>query len=257
MSDPPSSASSSAHAEAPVHRPRLNPVETLSQGCDTALERDWLSLVHRLGLRLPDAVSRDSAAGPARAHFVYREHGLLVFIDGPAQDDPVQRRKELDLHDELFSLGYTVMRFHHADDWEALLRATPGVFGTARAPLLTVELAPPPPSPAPAPPSVAGIPDLDLIPSRWHSLLQELAREHGVIVAAGDEFDDGKGRVLGRYVALLTRGAAHLYIIDDAYSDAATSEKALRARGEHALRLSADTATVSELSAKLTDLDRA
>jgi very-short-patch-repair endonuclease len=55
-----------------------------------------------------------------------------VFIDGPPHDYEEARRRDEEVDRKLRSLGWSVLRFRHDDDWPRLLTARPDVFGEAR-----------------------------------------------------------------------------------------------------------------------------
>ena len=62
--------------------------------------------------------------------FYYREHQVVVFVDGPHHDTAEQTARDQEQSLALLDAGYPlVLRFHHAADWREVLRAYKSVFG--------------------------------------------------------------------------------------------------------------------------------
>ncbi|HOC69766.1 MAG TPA: hypothetical protein PKO23_13265, partial [Candidatus Hydrogenedentes bacterium] len=64
--------------------------------------------------------------------FFYKEYNAAIYIDGPPHDEPGQLRKDEEITRALLEVGYIVVRFHHKDDWNAIFRAHPDIFGVPR-----------------------------------------------------------------------------------------------------------------------------
>jgi len=111
--------------------------------CQSELERRWIRLVDGLQLQLPSDAQRLIESCGVRPDFLYRDEGAAIFVDGPHHDDPTQRKKDDAQQDALEDHGLTVIRFHHADDWEPILRRYPTLFGTPAAPAPAADLSPP------------------------------------------------------------------------------------------------------------------
>lgn len=121
---------SSARVEvSPRAIPRKDHLERLRRLCGSELERRWLDLMERFGLRLPSDGQVLLESCSVRPDFLYRHEGAAVFIDGPPHDDANQRTVDARQEDALEEAGYTVIRFHHGADWEAILRRFPSLFG--------------------------------------------------------------------------------------------------------------------------------
>jgi len=116
-------------ATSPAPRPREEQVERLMRLTDSGLERRWIQLVDRLGLRLPSTSQKNIDDCYVRPDFLYEHEGVAVFIDGPPHDTPGQQAKDTEQTECLEDLGYHVLRFHHQHDWEEILRANPTIFG--------------------------------------------------------------------------------------------------------------------------------
>ncbi len=111
---------------------REDHLERLLRLADSGLEKKWLRLVDSLELRLPDEAQRLIEECSCRPDFYYQEKTVAVFIDGPPHDLADQQAKDREQQDDLEDYGYMVLRFHHQDDWEGLLRRHEGIFGKAR-----------------------------------------------------------------------------------------------------------------------------
>jgi very-short-patch-repair endonuclease len=97
---------------------------------DSGLERRWIHLVDRLGLRLPSTSQKNVDDCYVRPDFLYEDEGVAIFVDGPPHDTPEQQAKDAEQRECLEDLGYHVLRFHHQGDWEEILRCNPSIFGT-------------------------------------------------------------------------------------------------------------------------------
>ncbi len=115
----------------PNAQPRDDHLEKLLRLADSELEKKWLRLVERLELRLPDEAQMLIEECSCRPDFYYRKDMTAVFIDGPPHDLADQQAKDQDQQDDLEDGGYTVLRFHHADDWEEIFLRHQGTFGKA------------------------------------------------------------------------------------------------------------------------------
>ncbi|KYF49445.1 hypothetical protein BE08_33015 [Sorangium cellulosum] len=220
-------------ATSPAPRPRGEQVDRLMRLTDSELERRWLRMVEQMGLKLPSEAQPLIESCHARPDFLYRDEGVAVFIDGPPHDDADQRRKDREQQDALEEHGVTVIRFHHADDWEAIFARYPSIFGrpTARSDV------PPPPPPrrldAPAPARRYDTEDFD---ARWHPLLDALSGVDGLTVAPGEEVMRG-GRVIDLDVGTISRGGRAVHLVDAAAKTASDVAAALEARGARVLRV--------------------
>jgi len=212
----------------PAPRPRGEQVQRLMNLTDSSLERRWLGLVDRLGLQLPSDAQALIEDCHARPDFLYKEAFAAIFIDGPPHDSPGQREKDRKQQDCLEDMGYTVIRFHHADDWDAILRRFPSLFGEP------LEQPGPGPVVDPEPEEL----ELDLFDEPWHVHVLAFANHEGIFVEAGEDVMDG-GQVVGMTVAFVSAGGRHLHILDADIEGADLARKALEAAGHQALELRA------------------
>jgi ATP-dependent helicase YprA (DUF1998 family)/very-short-patch-repair endonuclease len=93
------------------------------------LERQWLAVLEQRGLRLPSHAQHPIAACRTTPDFFYAEQQTAVYIDGPPHDFPDRERRDADRTEAMEDAGYTVLRFHHQDDWDAALARYPHLFG--------------------------------------------------------------------------------------------------------------------------------
>ena len=54
-----------------------------------------------------------------------------MYIDGPPHDFPERQARDQAQTEAMSDYGYTVVRFHHQDDWMAIIDRFPSVFGKA------------------------------------------------------------------------------------------------------------------------------
>jgi len=107
-------------------------VAALMKRCDSQLERRWLELVDSQALRLPDEAQYQVPGQYTQPDFYYRESNAAIYIDGPPHDDPDQMKEDEAVTKRLIEAGYIVIRFHHRDDWSAIVRKHPDIFGVPR-----------------------------------------------------------------------------------------------------------------------------
>jgi ATP-dependent helicase YprA (DUF1998 family)/very-short-patch-repair endonuclease len=117
----------------PAAMPREDQVSRLLNLCQSELERTWLRLVDRMGLKLPSHAQILVDGCRVKPDFLYQHEGAAIFVDGPSHDTEAQRIADLAQQDTLEDHGLTVIRFHHAQDWDAILRRYPTVFGRSAA----------------------------------------------------------------------------------------------------------------------------
>ncbi|MCC6623564.1 MAG: DEAD/DEAH box helicase [Deltaproteobacteria bacterium] len=217
----------------PTADPRSEQRERLLRLTQSDLERRFVELVDRLGLRLPSDAQIRLALGDGshvKPDFVYRDAGLAVFIDGPHHDTAEQRSVDRAQADALGDLGWQVVRFHHAADWVALLGTMPSVFGALGA--APPGVAAPVPSTSLAGPASREAPDLDLslFDEPWHGLLAGLVAR-GLEVRPGGDVAGPTGRVVGFVEALVQHEGREVALVAAEPSGDAL-EAALRARGQ-------------------------
>ena len=127
-----------------------------------------------------------------RPDFLYDNHQVAVYIDGPPHDYPERQARDRTQTDCMEDHGYTVIRFGHDDDWLAEVQRYPHVFGT---PIIRR------PVPAPVRPTTGRF-EPDLFSQDWRELLAALADDPAFTIEPGGDAIQA-GRVVGQYVAEL------------------------------------------------------
>ncbi len=107
-------------------------VAALRKRCDSQLEQRWLDQVDTLVLRLPDEAQYQVSGQYTQPDFYYREANAAIYVDGPPHDKPDQMKEDEAVTQRLIEAGYIVIRFHHKEDWPAILRKHPDIFGVPR-----------------------------------------------------------------------------------------------------------------------------
>jgi very-short-patch-repair endonuclease len=204
--------------ESPASAPRASHLEQLAQRAGSDLERRWLRYLEEHGHRLPSDAQFLIEAAQTRPDFVYRDEQVAVYIDGPVHDFPERRERDRIKTEWLEDLGYTVIRFGHADEWADLLQRYPRVFGAPQ--YVGRPLAAPDTEKAKQSVSV----DPDLFATEYVPLLEAIAAAlpDAVIEPGGDVISGG--RVTGSYFAEVISDDIKLRLITErAIIDAITA----------------------------------
>lgn len=187
--------------------PRTEHLQQLLRHAESELERRWLFFLNERGHRLPSHAQVLIEAAQTQPDFLYRDEQVAIYVDGPVHDFPERRERDRRQADWMEDLGYTVIRFAHDDDWEALVQRYAHVFGAvhvlrAESPIETVQ--------------VASSFDPDLFDEKWSQLLHRLSSSiaGAIIEPGGDVFRNG--RVIGAYFAELSVGEFKLRLVDAA-----------------------------------------
>ena len=104
-------------------------INALKSRCDSQLEKKWLSMVDSLMLRPPSDAQYLIESCSTKPDFFYSEFNAAIYIDGPPHDTPDQIRKDEEITNNLKHNAYAVIRFHHQDDWKAIFKNHPDIFG--------------------------------------------------------------------------------------------------------------------------------
>lgn len=244
----------------PAPIPRDDQLTRLLNLCQSDLERRWVRMIDRLGLRLPSDAQHLITSCGVRPDFLYRDEGAAIFVDGPHHDTPEQRAKDNDQQDALEDYGMTVIRFHHAADWESIVRRYPTLFGKPAAP---VEPVPPlrsdaaprlvtdavpsvetisPPAAAPGEQTADAFDPEDFDES-WRAAMAQVAATGDVGIEPGEEVMQG-GRVVDLDLATIRMGERTVRLVDDAHPSASAVASALQQQGHRVLRVCADQSDV-------------
>jgi len=108
---------------------RESHLERLRSLCGSELEKRWLTFLDQRSLRLPTAAQALVAECHTRPDFAYADHQTAIYVDGPPHDAVGRAARDAAQTACMQDLGYTVIRFGHEDDWQAIVRRYPSVFG--------------------------------------------------------------------------------------------------------------------------------
>ena len=114
----------------PVEIPRAEHLVQLKRLCDSGLERQFLDFLDQHILRLPERAQHYYERFGTRPDFSYTgENPAFIYVDGPPHDYPDRQTRDTAQTAALTAEGITVIRFHHAADWESAASRYPSVFG--------------------------------------------------------------------------------------------------------------------------------
>ena len=114
----------------PVEIPRAEHLAQLKRLCDSGLERQFLDFLDQHNLRLPERAQHYYEQFTTRPDFSYTgENPAFIYVDGPPHDYPDRQTRDAAQTAALTAEGITVIRFHHAADWESVASRYPSVFG--------------------------------------------------------------------------------------------------------------------------------
>jgi hypothetical protein len=117
---------------APTELTRDEHFERLTRIAASALEKKWLRFLMDGGYLLPtDAGVLFEKAG-TRPDFIYKTDQVVVYVDGPPHDFPERAERDAQQTTAMENLGYTVLRIRHDEEWHALVKKYPSVFGSGR-----------------------------------------------------------------------------------------------------------------------------
>lgn len=119
--------SRSSVESAPGSAPPGDHFDRLYGRCDSGLERQFLDFLRSRGHTLPDHAQKLVAEGGSRPDFLYRQYA--VYVDGPPHDFPGRQSRDAEQTEAMEDAGFSIVRFHHADDWSAVAARYPNVFG--------------------------------------------------------------------------------------------------------------------------------
>jgi len=113
----------------PTNLTRAEHLQILMNQAGSQLECTWLQLLEKQNLRLPSHAQKLIEVCSTRPDFLYEEEQVAVYIDGPPHDFPDRQQRDAVQTEAMEDYGYTVVRFHHQDDWMMIINAFPYVFG--------------------------------------------------------------------------------------------------------------------------------
>ena len=103
-------------------------LEQLMRRAETELERDWLRFLDERNCRLPSHAQKRIEECNTRPDFLYRDKYCAIYVDGPHHEFPERVQRDRQQESLLADQGWTVVRFSHKDDWQAILDRHPDVF---------------------------------------------------------------------------------------------------------------------------------
>jgi very-short-patch-repair endonuclease len=112
----------------PMTRAQL--YDALRASAGSGLEKQWLEFLWDRNLHLPSKAQKLLPECGTRPDFLYEDRYVAVYIDGPVHDQDDVALKDVDKQNCLRDQGYTVLRFRHDDEWEAMVSENPAVFGS-------------------------------------------------------------------------------------------------------------------------------
>jgi len=120
---------SGTHTESsPVILTRAEHLVSLNNQAGSELEKEWLRWIDENNFRLPSRSQVFMEDFKTRPDFVYDREHVLIYVDGPPHDFPDRQKRDRIQTDSLEDAGYTVIRFRHTDDWNAVASKYAGLF---------------------------------------------------------------------------------------------------------------------------------
>jgi ATP-dependent helicase YprA (DUF1998 family)/very-short-patch-repair endonuclease len=114
---------------APGGQTRAEHLAMLERLAGSELERRWLKHLEAHNLRLPSHAQHLIEACQTRPDFFYAEYQAVIYVDGSPHDFPERAQRDATQTECMEDAGYTVIRFHHQDDWAATIARYPHIFG--------------------------------------------------------------------------------------------------------------------------------
>ena len=218
-------------------------LESLKSQCDSQLEKSWLDYLASRGLRLPTTAQKFYEQCSTRPDFVYEKQHTAIYIDGPPHDFPDRQQRDQEKTAAMEDFGITVLRFHHEAQWDEIIAAHPNIFGVAREVVL--------PAPTAIVTPTEDELDLDLFPSDWHAIVQQLADHETLTIDPGGDVATA-GRVLGAYVLDVALSDAHLWVVDSRENPGSNLLEAITSQGHQALSIDPmDSSATEKILSKL------
>ena len=100
--------------------------------CQSELERKWVRLVDRMGLKLPSHGQYLVKDCGVRPDFLYEREGVAIFVDGPHHEYPERQERDRTQDACMEDSGWTIIRFGHRDNWQPIIEQHPNIFGAGR-----------------------------------------------------------------------------------------------------------------------------
>jgi ATP-dependent helicase YprA (DUF1998 family) len=110
-------------------RARDEQLRLLRNQAGSELEREFLDFLDQRGLRLPTRGQVLFEDEGTRPDFVYDDHYVAVYIDGPPHDFPDRQVRDVAAAKALEGSDWSVVRFRYSEEWEPIVREWHQVFG--------------------------------------------------------------------------------------------------------------------------------
>ncbi len=114
---------------APSAAPRSDHLAQLKRLCASRLEEAWLAFLEENNHHLPSSAQVFIEACKTRPDFFYEEHNAAIYVDGPPHEYPERRQRDVAQTEAMEDRGYVVIRFGANDDWAAIVKKYPTIFG--------------------------------------------------------------------------------------------------------------------------------
>ncbi len=123
--------SSAGMAAAPQAESRTSHFESLSNLCDSNLEKKWLQFVFDKGYKLPSEAQHRIESCHTVSDFFYAPN-VAVYIDGPIHDYPDRAQRDAEQEECLEDAGFVVFRFKEWEQWQITLDSHKDIFGAKK-----------------------------------------------------------------------------------------------------------------------------
>lgn len=117
---------------APAATPRSEHLGQLRRLCSSKLEESWLKFLEDQDFHLPSTAQRFLEICKTRPDFFYEQHNAAIYIDGPPHEYPERKARDNAQNECMDDRGYVVIRFGHKEDWGAIVRKYPNIFGDGK-----------------------------------------------------------------------------------------------------------------------------
>lgn len=108
---------------------RTEHLQNLKKLSSTKLEKDWLDLLEKHGLRLPDEAQYRLEDCHTVPDFWFKNGPVAIYIDGPHHEYPERKARDEAQTECMEDLGITVIRFAAGEQWLAEIKNHPELFG--------------------------------------------------------------------------------------------------------------------------------
>jgi ATP-dependent helicase YprA (DUF1998 family)/very-short-patch-repair endonuclease len=97
--------------------------------CVSDLEREWLDFMDQRNLSLPSHAQKLIESCHTRPDFLYEKDCVAIYVDGPHHKFESRKERDSAQAQCMEDIGYSVIRFELAEDWEKIIASSPHIFG--------------------------------------------------------------------------------------------------------------------------------